>query len=282
VLSSDRLQVDPPVHERGTPGSAGSFEQANRSPARLSARREAAILVRRQATLEGPHRIAWALGEAPATVHRVLRRLGAPRLRDLDRPTRTVVRYERERPGELVHVDVKKQGRIPGKGGGSTAGIDGLGPEGFEVRATTSSTPRSMIVPALPTPRSSPTKGRRLPRRSWSEPLASSPTEASSSSGCSPTTVRAIALCPSRGCSTRPASATDGPVLTGPKPTARWNASISPSNGSGPTPGPMDRTNHGPKPSSAGSTPTTTIPPHMAHAGRPAIAVVNNVPRKHT
>lgn len=88
-----------------------------RCPMRLSPVREAAILARRQATLEGPHRIAWALGEAPATVHRVLRRLGAPRLRDLDRPTRVIVRYERERPGELVHVDVKKQGRIPPGGG---------------------------------------------------------------------------------------------------------------------------------------------------------------------
>jgi transposase InsO family protein len=50
-------------------------------------------------------------------VHRVLRRNGVPCLADLDRATRTVVRYERERPGELVHVDVKKQGRIPDGGG---------------------------------------------------------------------------------------------------------------------------------------------------------------------
>ena len=89
----------------------------HRSPARLSARREAAIVARRHATLEGPHRIGWALGEAPSTVNRVLRRLGVPRLRDLDRPTRMVVRYERERPGELIHVDIKKQGRIPLGGG---------------------------------------------------------------------------------------------------------------------------------------------------------------------
>ena len=89
----------------------------HRSPDRLSPERERAILLRREATLEGPHRIAWALGEVPSTVHRVLRRSGAPRLRDLDRPTRTVVRYERERPGELVHVDIKKQGRIPTGGG---------------------------------------------------------------------------------------------------------------------------------------------------------------------
>ncbi len=88
-----------------------------RSPMRLSHAREQAILQRRWATLEGPHQIAWALGEAPSTVHRVLRRLGAPRLADIDRPTRTVVRYERDRPGELVHVDIKKQGRIPAGGG---------------------------------------------------------------------------------------------------------------------------------------------------------------------
>ena len=96
----------------------------HRIPGRLSPEREAAIVARRGATLEGPHRIAWALGESPATVHRVLRRLGVPRLRDLDRPTRSVVRYERERPGELVHVDVKKQGRIPDGGGWKIHGRD--------------------------------------------------------------------------------------------------------------------------------------------------------------
>jgi len=86
--------------------------------------------------LEGPHRIAWALGEAHSTVHRVLRRNGVPRLCDIDRPTRTVVRYEREHPGELVHIDVKKQARIPDGGGwrvhgrgagGNPGGKAGLG-----------------------------------------------------------------------------------------------------------------------------------------------------------
>lgn len=108
------------VRRFGAEGHQGLHDRSSRphrSPTRLSARREAVILARRQATLEGPHRIAWALGESPSTVNRVLRRLGAPRLRDLDRPTRAVVRYERSRPGELVHVDVKKQGRIPAGGG---------------------------------------------------------------------------------------------------------------------------------------------------------------------
>jgi len=101
----------------GLDGLRDRSSRPHRSPERLSPDREHAILSRREATLEGPHRIAWALGEAPSTVHRVLRRLGAPLLRDLDRPTRTVVRYERERPGELIHVDIHKQGRIPSGGG---------------------------------------------------------------------------------------------------------------------------------------------------------------------
>jgi transposase InsO family protein len=67
--------------------------------------------------LEGPHRIGWALGEARSTVYRVLCRHGMPRLGDLDRATRQVVRYQRQRPGELVHVDINKLGRVPDGGG---------------------------------------------------------------------------------------------------------------------------------------------------------------------
>jgi transposase InsO family protein len=101
----------------GPDGLQDRSSRPHRSPTRLSHAREQAILQRRWSRLEGPHQIAWALGEAPSTVHRVLRRLGASRLADIDRPTRVVVRYERDRPGELVHVDIKKQGRIPAGGG---------------------------------------------------------------------------------------------------------------------------------------------------------------------
>jgi transposase InsO family protein len=110
----------------GDAGLADRCSRPRRSPRRLHPDRELAILHRRQSTLEGPHRIGWALGEAPSTVHRVLRRHGVPRLADLDRPTRTVVRYERERPGELLHIDVKKLGRIPDGGGWRVHGRDGV------------------------------------------------------------------------------------------------------------------------------------------------------------
>lgn len=101
-------------------GEAGLEDRPStpqRRPHRLSEEREQAILDRRDAWLEGPHPIAWKLGENAATVHRVLARRGRPRLWEIDAPTREVVRYERDRPGELAHVDVKKQGRIPDGGG---------------------------------------------------------------------------------------------------------------------------------------------------------------------
>ena len=101
-------------------GDAGLADRCSRprtSPRQLPPERERAILDHRAAYRLGPHRIAWALGEAPSTVYAVLRRRHAPRLADLDRPTGQVVRYQRQRPGELVHLDVKKQGRIPDGGG---------------------------------------------------------------------------------------------------------------------------------------------------------------------
>lgn len=76
-----------------------------------------AIAAKRRELGAGPHRIAYELGMAASTVYGVLRRLGLSQLRLLDRTTRSVIRYERERPGELVHLDVKKFGRIPDGGG---------------------------------------------------------------------------------------------------------------------------------------------------------------------
>ena len=101
----------------GLGGLEDRSSRPHRSPTRLSTEREEAILSRRRAALAGPHQIGWILGEARSTVHKVLRRNGMPRLCDIDRATRTIVRYQRERPGELVHIDIKKQARIPDGGG---------------------------------------------------------------------------------------------------------------------------------------------------------------------
>ncbi|KMO93787.1 hypothetical protein ACS04_32930 [Streptomyces roseus] len=75
----------------------------------------------------GPARIGPIVGLPASTVHRILLRHGLNRLAFLDRPTgRIIRRYERARPGELVHLDIKKLGNIPDGGGwravGRTAG----------------------------------------------------------------------------------------------------------------------------------------------------------------
>ncbi|MGV9351360.1 IS481 family transposase [Streptomyces spiralis] len=102
-------------------GIAGLHDRSSR-PHRTSHRTPAAVEARvcrlRQEHKLGPARIGPILGLPTSTVHRVLTRHGLSRLAFLDRPTGQVIRrYERSRPGELVHVDVKKLGRIPDGGG---------------------------------------------------------------------------------------------------------------------------------------------------------------------
>ncbi len=82
-----------------------------RSPRRTPQALEQAILRAREELREGPHVIGWALGVAASTVHAVLRRHGRSRLH-VRAAHEEIVRYERAAPGELVHVDIKKLGRI--------------------------------------------------------------------------------------------------------------------------------------------------------------------------
>jgi transposase len=81
------------------------------------------VLAARRRHRQGPHRLAWRLGMAGSTIDGVLRRHGMSRLAPTDRTSGVVIRDQRERPGELVHLDVKQLGRIPdGAATGSTAG----------------------------------------------------------------------------------------------------------------------------------------------------------------
>jgi transposase InsO family protein len=83
----------------------------HRSPRRVAEEVEQDVLRARAELQAGPHIVGWATGVAASTVHAILRRHGCSRLRP-PLPRGEVVRYERERPGELLHVDVKKLGRI--------------------------------------------------------------------------------------------------------------------------------------------------------------------------
>ena len=73
---------------------------------------EVAVLRRQRCTGK---QIAAQVGVSPATVSRILRRLGLNRLSALE-PAAPIRRYERERPGEMIHLDIKKLGRIDGIG----------------------------------------------------------------------------------------------------------------------------------------------------------------------
>jgi transposase InsO family protein len=102
----------------GSEGLRDRSSRPHRSPRRCSSELEWRIVDLRRRRKAGPWRIGEELGVAPSTVHRVLVRHGISRLAWMDRPTgRVIRRYERSRPGELVHVDTKKLGRIPPGGG---------------------------------------------------------------------------------------------------------------------------------------------------------------------
>ena len=95
------------------------------SPNQLPRRTEQRIVKLRVTRRWGPARIAYHLNQNPSTVHQVLRRYGCPRLKWTDPATGTRIktssrdkhRYEHAAAGDLVHVDIKKLGRIPEGGG---------------------------------------------------------------------------------------------------------------------------------------------------------------------
>jgi transposase InsO family protein len=98
-------------------GSAGLQDRSSR-PHRLHRPTDPAIVeqVERLRRQRYPGKqIAAELAISPATVSRILRRLGLNRLSALE-PAEPVRRYEREHPGELIHLDIKKLGRIDGIG----------------------------------------------------------------------------------------------------------------------------------------------------------------------
>ena len=115
-------------------GEAGLADRSSRprcSPTRTSTAVEQQVLALRRAERRGPDWLGPELGVAPRTVSRILRRHQVPRLGVCDPLTgeviraskTTTLRYERDRPGELVHMDVKKVGRIPDGGGWRAHGL---------------------------------------------------------------------------------------------------------------------------------------------------------------
>lgn len=112
---ADRFRAGQPMTDRSS--------RPRRSPERLHRRTERRVIGLRVNRRWGARRIAWHLGLNPSTVGRVLARFRMPRLSHLDQATGLVmrkpkpIRYQAAMPGEIVHVDIKKLGRIPDGGG---------------------------------------------------------------------------------------------------------------------------------------------------------------------
>jgi transposase-like protein len=103
--------------ESGVAGLEDRSSRPQRCPTKTPAKVERRLVELRRRHQLGPARLAPRAGVPASTLHRVLQRHGVSRLSDLDRQGgRTVRRIETSRPGELIHMDVKKQARIP-KGG---------------------------------------------------------------------------------------------------------------------------------------------------------------------
>jgi transposase InsO family protein len=103
-----RREGEPGLRDR----SSAAHHQPRAHPALLAEH----LCARRRVLRAGPHVLGWVAGLPRSTVYALLRRAGLNRLDRLE-PRPPVVRYERERPGELVHLDTKMLGRI-GPGGG--------------------------------------------------------------------------------------------------------------------------------------------------------------------
>ncbi len=111
--------------EHGPAGLQDRSSVARSHPHRTGVCVETRVRIMRHLTRRGPVFIAGKLGLHASTVGRVLRRHHVPLLRELDPVTGAVIRatrrsarrYEHDHPGLLIHIDVKKPGRIPDGGG---------------------------------------------------------------------------------------------------------------------------------------------------------------------
>jgi transposase InsO family protein len=116
-------------------GSAGLLDRSSRHrshPAAIPAATATRLLELRRTERLGRDELARRVGVSPSTASRIIARAGLPALHELDPVTgirirtsrRTGHRYEREQPGDLIHIDVKKLGRIPDGGGWRLDGPD--------------------------------------------------------------------------------------------------------------------------------------------------------------
>ncbi len=129
--TAERFQVDAKTVRKwrdrflaeGDSGLRDRSSRPRRSPNRTPKRLRRRVLHLRRKRRWGADHIGFEVGLAASTVQGILNRAGEGRLDRGDRATKTKpLRYQRERPGELIHVDIKKIAGIPDGGGWRTKG----------------------------------------------------------------------------------------------------------------------------------------------------------------
>ncbi len=142
-MTAERFQIDAKTVRKwrdrfvaeGDTGLLDRSSRPRRSPNQTGIELRHRVLELRRRHRWGADHIAHETGLAASTVQNILNAAGVGRLDRGDRATEPVVRYQRDRPGELIHVDVKKIGGIPdgggwrinGRGPGPTGGHAGVG-----------------------------------------------------------------------------------------------------------------------------------------------------------
>ncbi|ASL14714.1 transposase [Mycobacterium intracellulare subsp. chimaera] len=195
--AAERFQVSATTASRwaggyrreGVGGMADRSSRPHQSPNQTPTRTERRIIKVRVLRRWGPHRIAYLWGLHPSTVHRLLTRYRLAKLRWLDGSTGHVVRrMEPAACGDIVHIDVKKLGKIPAGGGwrmlGRTAGNHNSWADKVLAGAASAATRWVVIIFSIPllmatrawlTASCLATSARRLPPRSGSGQIPGSP-----------------------------------------------------------------------------------------------------------
>jgi transposase-like protein len=298
--AAERYDVSWPTAKRwadryrrlGPAGMADASCRPHHSPNRTPAPVVRKIVHLRWKQRLGPVQIADQVGLAPSTVHAVLVRCRLNRLSHVDRATgEPIRRYQHEHPGDLLHVDVKKLGNVPDGGGWRYLGRQ----RGAQSRLATKT--RTGITNVHHNPKvgtafvhtvlddcsrvayaeihDDETAATAALMRPWccATRWPGSPTAASPSIECSPTTAAPTA----HACGATPArssaSSTSEPGPTGPRPTAKSNASTAPWPTAGPSRSSTTPNQHAAQPCQHGSTSTTITGPTPPSDGqRPSAA----------
>jgi transposase len=266
-------------------GEAGLVDRSSRPhrmPRRISPETEARIVAARRKHHAGPVRLAALLGVAASTIGAVLARAGLPRLADVDRLTGQLLRgrrhsdrrYEREHPGDLLHVDVKKLGRVPDGGGwrvhGRSEEVRGRGLGWDYVHVAIDDHTRLAYAEVLADERTGTCAGFLTRAVAWFASRGVTVARVLTDNAKSYGSARRGSP-PARSWASPAGSSSPG----GPGPTGRPNGSTAPCRPNGPTPARGPATRSAPRPWTAGSSTTTlpaaTLPSEAAHrsAGSP-------------